>query len=86
MHILIVEDDEVARDYLAKALREAGHTVDVAGNGLEGLHVASSVAVDLAIVDRMLPKLELGACAGAVAAGHGAENAGPHPERPGGRR
>jgi DNA-binding response OmpR family regulator len=58
MHILIVEDDEIARDYLAKALREAGHTVDVAGNGLEGLHLASSIAVDLAIVDRMLPKLD----------------------------
>jgi two-component system OmpR family response regulator len=58
MHILIVEDDEVARDYLAKALREAGHTVDVAGNGMEGLHMASSIAVDLAIVDRMLPKLD----------------------------
>src|SRR5260370_7361232 len=58
MHILIVEDDEVARDYLAKALREVGHTVDVAGNGLEGLHLASSIAVDLAIVDRMLPKLD----------------------------
>jgi two-component system OmpR family response regulator len=58
MHILIVEDDEVARDYLAKALRQAGHTVDVAGNGLEGLHMASSIAVDLAIVDRMLPKLD----------------------------
>jgi two-component system, OmpR family, response regulator len=58
MHILIVEDDEVARDYLAKALREAGHTVDVSGNGMEGLHMASSIAVDLAIVDRMLPKLD----------------------------
>src|ERR1035438_2006147 len=58
MHILIVEDDEVARDYLAKALREVGHTVDVAANGLEGLHMASSMAVDLAIVDRMLPKLD----------------------------
>jgi two-component system OmpR family response regulator len=58
MHILIVEDDEVARDYLAQALREAGHTVDVAGNGLEGLHMASSIAVDLAIIDRMLPKLD----------------------------
>src|SRR6202158_465720 len=58
MHILIVEDDEVARDYLAKALREGGHTVDVAGNGLEGLQLASSIAVDLAIVDRMLPKMD----------------------------
>ena len=55
---MIVEDDEVARDYLAKALREVGHTVDVAANGLDGLHMASSIAVDLAIVDRMLPKLD----------------------------
>src|SRR6202171_1260202 len=58
MHILIVEDDEVPPNYLAKALREVGHTVDVAGNGLEGLHLASSIAVDLAIVDRMLPKID----------------------------
>ncbi|GAC1302472.1 MAG: response regulator transcription factor [Steroidobacteraceae bacterium] len=58
MHILIVEDDEVARDYLAKALREAGHVVEVATNGLEGLQMASSSAADLAIVDRMLPKLD----------------------------
>src|SRR5487761_2667168 len=58
MHILIVEDDEAARDTLARGWREAGHTVDVAGNGLEGLHMASSLGVDLAIVDRMLPKLD----------------------------
>ncbi len=58
MHILIVEDDDVARDYLAKGLRAVGHTVDVAGDGLDGLHLASSIAVDLAIVDRMLPKLD----------------------------
>jgi two-component system OmpR family response regulator len=58
MHILIVEDDEVARDYLAKALREVGHTVDVAADGLAGLHMASSIAIDVAIVDRMLPKLD----------------------------
>jgi two-component system, OmpR family, response regulator len=58
MHILIVEDDETARTYLAKALREAGHTVDVAVDGIEGLHMATSTALDLAVVDRMLPKLD----------------------------
>ena len=58
MHILIVEDDEVARDYLAKGLREVGHSVDVAANGIDGLRMASSTGVDLAIVDRMLPKLD----------------------------
>ena len=58
MHILIVEDDEVARDYLAKALHEAGHTVDIAVNGIDGLRLASSADVELAIVDRMLPQLD----------------------------
>ncbi|HLW23060.1 MAG TPA: response regulator transcription factor [Steroidobacteraceae bacterium] len=58
MHILIVEDDEVARDTLAEALREVGHTVEVAADGLEGLSRAASTALDLAIVDRMLPQLD----------------------------
>jgi two-component system OmpR family response regulator len=58
MHILIVEDDQVARDYLAQGLREVGHTVDVAADGLEGLRMASSLPVELAIVDRMLPQLD----------------------------
>jgi two-component system, OmpR family, response regulator len=58
MHILIVEDDATAREFLAKALREAGHTVDAAGDGVEGLHLASSGALDVAIIDRMLPKLD----------------------------
>ena len=58
MHILVVEDDATAREFLAKALREAGHTVDAAGDGVEGLHLASTGAIDVAIVDRMLPKLD----------------------------
>ena len=33
-------------------------TVDVAANGLDGLQMASSLAVDLVILDRMLPKLD----------------------------
>ena len=58
MHILIVEDDQVARDTLAKGLRDVGHSVDVAADGVEGLQLASSLPVELAIVDRMLPKLD----------------------------
>ena len=58
MPILIVEDDQVARDYLARGLRDVGHTVDVAADGIEGLQLASSLPVELAIVDRMLPKLD----------------------------
>jgi two-component system, OmpR family, response regulator len=58
MHVLVVEDDAVARDYLAKGLREAGHTVDIAVDGLDGLHLATSKSIDVLLVDRMLPKLD----------------------------
>ncbi len=58
MHILLVEDDRETQDYVARGLREHGHAVDVADNGLEGLHQASEVNYDLLVVDRMLPSLD----------------------------
>ena len=58
MHILLVEDDQETRDYVARGLREEGHAVDLAGNGLDGLHQASEVAYDLLVVDRMIPALD----------------------------
>ena len=42
MRILLVEDDaEVAR-FVRKGLQEAGHTVEHAGNGRDGLFLAAS--------------------------------------------
>ena len=58
MHILLVEDDQETRDYVARGLREEGHVVDMAGNGLDGLHQASEVGYDLLVVDRMIPALD----------------------------
>lgn len=58
MHILFVEDDQETRDFVSRGLREQGHAVDVAENGLDGLHQASEIAYDLLIVDRMLPSLD----------------------------
>jgi two-component system OmpR family response regulator len=58
MHILVVEDDETAREFLARALREAGHNVDTAADGVDGLHQATSNAPEVMIVDLMLPGLD----------------------------
>jgi two-component system OmpR family response regulator len=58
MHILVVEDDQETQDYVARGLREQGHAVDVASNGLDGLHQATETPYDLLIVDRMLPSLD----------------------------
>jgi len=38
-----------------KGLSEAGHTLDVAGNGRDGLFMAASEAYDAIVMDRMLP-------------------------------
>jgi two-component system, OmpR family, response regulator len=58
MRILIVEDDIEAGAYLQRALREAGHGADVAGDGEEGLHLAETARYDVMIIDRMLPKTD----------------------------
>jgi len=58
MRILVVEDDLEAQRYLVKGLREAGHVVDEASDGETGLTLAMSRSYDVAVVDRMLPKLD----------------------------
>ena len=58
MRILVIEDDREAAAYLAKAFREAGHVVDLAHDGVTGYDMAVEAAYDVAIVDRMLPKMD----------------------------
>lgn len=55
MRILLVEDDRDAAEYLRKAFREAGHVVDHAADGEEGLSLALDGKYDVLVVDRMLP-------------------------------
>jgi two-component system, OmpR family, copper resistance phosphate regulon response regulator CusR len=58
MKILIIEDEVKTARFLKKGLGEAGYVVDVAADGLEGLHLAMEVDVDLIILDVMLPALD----------------------------
>ncbi|HEY6816069.1 MAG TPA: response regulator transcription factor [Croceibacterium sp.] len=58
MHILLIEDDERISGYVAKALREEGHLVDVAADGRSGLTQATSEAYDVIVLDRMLPQVD----------------------------
>jgi two-component system, OmpR family, copper resistance phosphate regulon response regulator CusR len=55
MKILVVEDESKTAKFLKKGLSEAGYVVDVAEDGLEGLHVALEVDFDLIILDVLLP-------------------------------
>jgi len=58
MKVLIIEDDAQTRHFLAKGLREAGHVVDEAIDGEDGLHQAMEGSHDVAVIDRMLPHLD----------------------------
>ena len=55
MKILLVEDNERVARFVIKGLREAGHTVDHAGNGRDGLFLAAGEPHDVIVMDRMLP-------------------------------
>ena len=58
MRILVVEDDLEAQRYLVQGLKESGHVVDDAADGDAGLSLALSRPYDVAIIDRMLPKMD----------------------------
>jgi len=58
MRILLVEDDNQTSAFIAKGLREAGHAVDHAADGKQGLFLASTEPFDVIVLDRMLPGLD----------------------------
>lgn len=58
MKILLTEDDAATAGFVTKALREQGHTVDVAGDGNTGLQLCVGEPYDLAVIDRRLPGLD----------------------------
>lgn len=58
MKLLVVEDNQKIADYLRQGLKESGYVVDLANNGVDGLHHALTESYDLIILDIMLPKLD----------------------------
>jgi len=58
MKILVVEDDKTVAQYVKRGLEEAGNHVDAAGDGEQGLNLASDGHYDLLVLDLRLPKLE----------------------------
>ena len=58
MKLLLVEDDQETAAYLKRALEEAGHTVDQASQGRDGLLLAVGESYDVVVLDRMLPQID----------------------------
>jgi two-component system OmpR family response regulator len=55
MKVLLVEDNERVAQFVKKGLMEAGHTIDHADNGRDGMFFAASEPYDAIVMDRMLP-------------------------------
>jgi len=58
MRILLIEDDAGVADFIVRGFREAGHTIDHAADGKDGLFLATTETYDALIVDRMLPTVD----------------------------
>lgn len=58
MRLLVIEDEIKIGDYLQQGLTEAGFVVDLARNGLDGLHMGITEMYDLIVLDIMLPDID----------------------------
>lgn len=58
MRVLVIEDEVKLAEYLRKGLTEEGYVVDVAHNGVDGLHLAMEADYDLLVLDGMLPGID----------------------------
>lgn len=55
LKILVIEDERKLAEYLKRALSEHNYVVDVAEDGISGLHLAQETQYDLILLDVMLP-------------------------------
>jgi two-component system copper resistance phosphate regulon response regulator CusR len=58
MKILIVEDEAKTGNYLRQGLAEAGFSVDLVRDGMDGVHAGLTEDYDLIVLDVMLPGLD----------------------------
>ena len=58
MRVLVIEDESKLADYVKRGLSEAGYTVDVARDGIEGRYLALEGDYQLVVLDIMLPGID----------------------------
>lgn len=58
MKLLVIDDEVKLAEYLRKGLTEEGFVVDLAHNGVDGLHLAMESDYELIVLDGMLPGID----------------------------
>jgi two-component system, OmpR family, response regulator len=57
VRVLVIEDYKPMAMALKRGLKEEGYAVDVAGDGVDGMHKTAAIRYDVIILDLMLPGL-----------------------------
>lgn len=58
LRLLLIDDDDLLREVLAKSLTHAGYTVLQAADGRQGLELTRKEPIDLVITDLVMPGQE----------------------------
>ena len=58
LSILLVEDDEVSQAFVSALLTQRGHSVTLAGSGVEALSLVERGSFDLALMDVQMPGMD----------------------------
>src|SRR5258708_4705320 len=69
VRVLLIEDEVLLAEQVADGLRDRGIAVDVAADGLDGLHKAGANRYDVVVLDRDLPVLHRDQVCTALTAG-----------------
>jgi DNA-binding response OmpR family regulator len=69
VRVLLIEDEALLAEQVADGLRDRGMAVDLASDGVDGLHKAGANKYDVIVLDRDLPKLHGDQVCTALAAG-----------------
>ncbi|MHC4470139.1 MAG: response regulator [Planctomycetota bacterium] len=67
LRILVVDDEEAVRDYVAEVLREDGLEVLEAGSGEDALRIVREQEADLVLLDLQMPDMSGEDCARSIA-------------------
>jgi len=66
LRVLVIDDETLAREAMARYLEVMGHKFTAVGSGLEGLQLNASERFDLVLVDRAMPGMSGEAVAAAI--------------------
>lgn len=57
-HVLVVDDDQISREYVYEALKQDGYDVVMAENGLQAVEIIKNRDFDLVITDMKMPGID----------------------------